>query len=67
MPKSKTKVIERFKENFGVLKKNYKEVCRKNVEFAKVNSSFYLAEQKWRKENSYLRQENSIEVSKSRN
>src|ERR1044072_8484204 len=64
MPKSKTKVVRKYKESCEVLKKNYEDVCQKNAKFVEVNKLFYLREQKWGKENSYLRQENSLEVSR---
>ena len=64
MPKSKTKLMRKYKENCEVLKKNYEDVCQKNAKFVKVNEICYLREQKWGKENSYLRQENSLEVSR---
>ena len=64
MPKSKTKVVRKYKENCEVLKKNYEDVCQKNAKFVKVNKLFYLAERKWKKENSYLRLKNSLEVSR---
>ena len=64
MPKSNAKLSKKYKEKFDVLKKNYDDVCRKNAKFVEVNKLFYLTEQKWGKENSYLRQENSLEVSR---
>jgi len=64
MPKSNAKLSKKYKEHFEVLKKNYEDVCRKNVKFIEINNSYGLAEGKWKKENSYLRQENSLEVSR---
>ena len=64
MPKSNSKVKRKYIEKFEALKKNYEDVCQKNVKFVEVNKLFYQTEQKWGKENSYLRQENNLEVSK---
>ena len=64
MPKSKIKVERKYKQCYEVLKKKYEEVCQKNLKFVEINGLYHLAEQKWRKENSYLRQENSLEVSR---
>ena len=65
MLKSKVKVIRKYKESFEVLKKNYEVVCQKNAKFVEVNNLFGLVERKWKKENDYLRLENSLEVSKT--
>src|ERR1044072_7065504 len=64
MPKSNSKVKRKYVEKFNVLKKNYDDVCQKNAKFIKVNNDYHLAEQKWGKENSYLCQENSLEVTR---
>ena len=62
MPKSNSKVKRKYIEKFEALKKNYEDICQKNTKFVEVNKLFYLREQKWGKENSYLRQENSLKV-----
>src|ERR1044072_4986242 len=62
MPKSNAKLSKKYKEQFEVLRKNYKDVCQKNVKFVKINNWYGLAEVKWKKENSYLHQKNSLEV-----
>ena len=36
-----------------------------NIKFVEVNESFYLAKRRWKKENEYLRLENSLEVFKT--
>ena len=64
MPKSNSKVKKKYVEKFDALKKNYDDVCRKNAKFVVINESYYLKEQQWKKENSYLCQENSLEVMK---
>src|ERR1044071_7486094 len=65
MPKSNAKLSKKYKESFEVLKKNYEVVCQKNAKFVEVNNLFGLVERKWKKENDYLRLENSLEVSKT--
>ena len=47
-----------------VLKKSHEEIYKKNLKHNQTNGLFHLAEQKWRKQNSYLLHENSLEVSK---
>src|ERR1044072_6403013 len=47
------------------LKESYEDMFRKNVKHVEVNLSFHNAENKWKGENIYLRQENSLEVSKA--
>ena len=64
MPKSKTKIIEKYVGKLNALKKEHDIVCRKNLKHVEINGLYYLAEQKWRKQNSYLLRENSLEVSK---
>src|ERR1044071_2177566 len=64
MPKSNSKLKRKYVKKFDALKKNYDDVCRKNAKFVVVNESYYLKEQQWGKENSFLRQENSLEVMK---
>ena len=64
MPKSNSKVKRKYVEKFDVLKKDYENVCQKNAKFDEVNKQYYLKEQQWEKENSFLRQENSLEVTK---
>src|ERR1044072_7385838 len=92
MPKSKIKLIEKYKRKNEVLNKKYEEECqrnnewkisyeeirqknislkkcyddifKKNVKHVEVNLLFHNAENKWKGENIYLRQENSLEVSK---
>ena len=64
MPKSNAKLARKYKERYEVLKNSYDNVCRKNIKFDKINNDYGLAERKWKEENSYLRQENSWEVTK---
>src|ERR1043165_1214769 len=64
MPKSKTKIIEKYVERYDALKREHDNVCRKNLKHVEINGLYHLTEQKWRKQNSYLLQENSLEVSK---
>ena len=85
MPKSKIKLIEKYKKKYEEeyqrnnewkiryeeicqknisLKESYEDMFRKNVKHVEVNLSFHNAENKWKGENIYLRQENSLEVSK---
>ena len=64
MSKSKTKIIGKYVEKFDALKKVHEDICRKNAKFDEVNKQYYLREQQWEKENGFLRQENSLEVSK---
>src|ERR1043165_6618807 len=71
MPKSNAKLARKYKENYEVLwksheilKKSHEEIYKKNLKHIETNGLFHLAEQKWRKQNSYLLQENSLEVSK---
>src|ERR1043165_2312325 len=64
MPKSKTKIIEKYVGKLNALKKEHDDVCRKNLKHVEINGLYHLAEQKWRKQNSYLLLENSLEVSK---
>ena len=47
------------------LQKCYDDMFRKNVKHVEVNLLFHNAENKWKGENIYLRQENSLEVSKA--
>ena len=62
MPKSNAKLNRKYKESYEVLKKNYEDVCQKNNKFVEVNNSYGLTERKQKGENSYLCQENSLEV-----
>src|ERR1044071_9021249 len=64
MPKSNIKLAQKYKESYEVLKKSHEDVCRKNAKFDIINKSYHLREQQWGKENSFLRQENSLEVTK---
>ena len=64
MSKSNAKLSRKYEESYDVLKRNYEDVCRKNIKFVEVNNLYEIAERKWKGENSYLRQENSLEVSK---
>src|ERR1044072_6755315 len=71
MPKSKIKLIEKYKKKYGEecqknirLKKSYDDMFKKNVKHVEVNLLFHNAENKWKGENIYLRQENSLEVLK---
>ena len=64
MPKSNAKLAKKYKESYEVLKKDYETVYQKNLKHVEINGLYHLAEQKWRKQNSYLLQENSLEVSK---
>ena len=64
MPKSKAKLKRKYEERFATLKKDYDIVCQKNLKHIEVNDLYHLAEQKWRKQNSYLLKENSLDVTK---
>ena len=71
MPKSNAKLARKYKEKYEVLwkshevlKKSHEEIYKKNLKHIETNGLFHLAEQKWRKQNSYLLHENSLEVSK---
>src|ERR1044072_5804392 len=64
MPKSNAKLARKYKESYEVLKNKYDDIRQKNLKFVETNDLYHLAEQKWRKQNSYLLQENSLEVTK---
>ena len=64
MLKSNAKLARKYKEKYEVLKNNYENICRKNIKFDEINNLYGLVERKWKGENSYLRQENSLEVSR---
>ena len=52
--------MEKYEEE----KKKYQEAYQKNLKHVETNGLYHLAEQKWRKQNSYLLKENSLEVTK---
>ena len=71
MPKSNAKLARKYKEKYKVLwkshevlKKSHEEIYKKNLKHVETNGLYHLTEQKWRKQNSYLLLENSLEVSK---
>src|ERR1044072_5087457 len=71
MPKSNAKLASKYKEKYEVLwksheilKKSHEEIYKKNLKHVETNGLYHLAEQKWRKQNSYLLKENSLDVTK---
>ena len=64
MSKSNVKLSRKYKESYEVLKNKYEDACQKNIKLVKINNLYGIVERKWKGENSYLQQENSLEVSK---
>ena len=64
MLKSNAKLAKKYMEKYEEEKKKYQEAYQKNLKHVETNGLYHLAEQKWRKQNSYLLQENSLEVMK---
>ena len=64
MPKSKAKLKRKYVERYDALKKVHDDVCRKNAKYDVINKQYHLRDQQWGKENSFLRHENSLKVSK---